>query len=115
MGTRVRSVIFTLCGVAGLLLKGRYRGPQRELVLSYAGNFTASFAVYFIVSNLELCRKRGRLCLAGCALAVVSLFEATDGFGVMANTYDPFDYAANAAGIALAAWVDAVAAKYADR
>ena len=111
MKAKVRNVIFTLCGAAGLLLKGQYRGPFREAIRGYCGNFAVSFAVYFLLANVPLCRKKGRLPLAGCALAVVSLFEATDGFGLMANTYDPLDYAANAAGIALAVWVDAAASK----
>jgi hypothetical protein len=38
----------------------------------------------------------------------VGLFEATDGFGVMANTFDPIDFAANAAGVGLAVIVDVV-------
>lgn len=39
------------------------------------------------------------------ALLATELFEATDGFGVMSNAYDPADYIANAAGVALAAVV----------
>ena len=48
---------------------------------------------------------------AGLALAVVELFEATDGFKVMSNVYDPVDYTANAVGIALALLIDTVATK----
>ena len=44
------------------------------------------------------------------ALAIVVLFEQTGGFGVMSNTYDPLDNAANAAGIALAVLLDALTA-----
>jgi hypothetical protein len=47
-----------------------------------------------------------KLVAAGFALAVVESFEAFDGFGVMTNTYDPSDYAANALGVALALIVD---------
>lgn len=39
---------------------------------------------------------------------VVELFEVTNGFAVMHNTYDPVDLVANAAGVGLALAVDAV-------
>ena len=39
-------------------------------------------------------------------MALVELFEAFDGFGVMTNTYDPFDFVANALGVGLALVVD---------
>ena len=52
-----------------------------------------------------------RLIVAVIALLVVELFEATNGFGVMANTYDPFDFLANAIGVALAIGVDIVSAR----
>ncbi len=111
LSTRVRNVLFILCGVAGLTLKGHYRGPYQALVRSYYGNIAASFAVYFLLSNLPLCVKLGRLPTAGCALAVVGFFEATDGFHLMTNTYDPMDYGANSAGIGLALLADAAASK----
>ena len=50
----------------------------------------------------------GKLLTAGLALAVVELFEISNGFGVMTNVYDPVDFAANAVGIALALAVDIV-------
>ena len=37
---------------------------------------------------------------------MVELFEAFDGFGMMVNTHDPFDFIANALGVALALVVD---------
>jgi hypothetical protein len=40
------------------------------------------------------------------ALLVVEIFELTDGFRIMANVYDPFDYLASALGVALAYLVD---------
>ena len=109
--TKARNVLFTLCGVAGLALKGRYHGPYQAVVRGYCGNSAASFAVYFLLANLPFCIKLGRLPTAGCALAVVGLFEATNGFHLMTNTYDPVDYAANAAGIGLALLADAAASK----
>jgi hypothetical protein len=105
--TRRRNVLFVLLGAAGLVLKGRYAGPRQELVQSYGGNLAASFAVYFIVLNLPFPPRYAWLCATGLALAVVELFEATNGFGVMSNTYDPLDFAANAVGIVLALALDA--------
>jgi hypothetical protein len=118
LAARVRNVLFILCGTAVLVLKSRYTGPCRELVRSYLGNFSASFAVYFLCANVVLLARPflparlGRAAAAASAFAVVALFEATDGFHVMSNTYDPLDYAANAAGIACAVLADAATAKY---
>jgi hypothetical protein len=52
-----------------------------------------------------------RLIVAGLALLVVELFEATNGFGVMTNTYDPLDFLANAVGVALAVGADVVSTR----
>ncbi len=103
---RTRNVLLVLLGVAGLLLKGHISGPCREVVLSYGGNVAASFAVYYVVANLPWPSRFRRVLTAGLALAVVELFEATNGFGVMTNVFDPGDFAANAIGIALALAVD---------
>ncbi|MGE5602682.1 MAG: hypothetical protein ACM30E_06500 [Nitrososphaerales archaeon] len=108
MRARTRNVFFALLGVVGLVLNGRYVGPYQEAVHSYGGNITASFAVYYVVALLPLPPRFGKLLTAGIALAVVELFEATDGFRVMTNVYDPVDFAANAVGIALALVVDIV-------
>ncbi|MBU0494179.1 MAG: hypothetical protein KKA73_24235 [Chloroflexi bacterium] len=112
-----RNVIFVLLGVAALVLKRHYSGPFVEIIYSYGGNVSASFAVYFVfrifTSSWILTSgwRYGRLVTAGIALLVVELFEATNGFGVMTNTYDPVDYLANALGIALAYWVDLISAR----
>ncbi len=111
MHAKRRNVLFALLGAAGLVLKGRYAGPFQELVRNYGGNLVASFAVYFIVLNLPFPPRYARLGAAGLALAVVELFEVTNGFGVMANVYDPVDLAANAVGIALALAVDAATSR----
>lgn len=107
MPAQLRNVLLVLLGAAGLILKGRYAGPFQELVRGYGGNVAASFAVYFIVLNLPFPPRYARLGAAGLAVAVVELFEATNGFGIMSNTYDPFDFAANAVGIVLAVALDA--------
>jgi len=111
ISAKTRNVFFTLLGVIGLLLRGRYSGPYQEIVRSYGGNISVSFAVYFIVTNLPLGPKFRKLVTAGLALAAVDLFEATDGFKVMSNTYDPADYLANTLGVVLALLVDALASR----
>ena len=79
-----------------------------EVIHSYSGNVSASFAVYFVVRILTSGWKYGRLVTAGIALLVVELFEATNGFGVMTNVYDPVDFVANVVGVGLALVLDAL-------
>ncbi len=111
MSLKARDLLFIFVGVAGLLAKGHYSGPAAGLVHSYLGNFSVSFAVYFNARLAPWPWPREMLLSAGAALAAVEAFELTNGFGVMSNTYDPFDLIANAAGIALALAVDAVTAR----
>lgn len=108
LGPKVRNLLFILLGAAFFLLKRRYAGPLDTIVHSYLGNLSISFAVYFVFANLELPQRIRRLVSAAAALVVVELFEALDGFGIMSNTYDPVDFVVNAAGIALALWLDTV-------
>ncbi len=84
--------------------KSGYRGPYEVLVHSYAGNTGVSFAVYFLM----LLSVPRRWVAAALAMGVVCLFEAADGFGVMTNTYDGWDYAANGVGVGLGWAADAV-------
>ena len=114
MSTKTRNVAFVLLGVIGLVLKGHYLGPQPELVRSYGGNISVSFAVYFMFTHVPLRLRFRKLMTAGLSLAAVDLFEATDGFQLMSNTYDPLDYVANAAGIGLALWIDAMVSRIMD-
>ena len=109
MQEKTRNVALVLAGVAVLLLRGHYDGWGAPMVRSYGGNFGVSFAVYFMLRQLPAPWGTKRWVTAGLALAAVSLFEATNGFGVTANTYDRWDFVANAAGIGLALGVDAVA------
>lgn len=115
MVTKVRNLAFTALGAVGLLLKGHYAGPGEEIVRSYGGNIAASFAVYFVVSNLPLGLRSRRVLAAALAVATVELFEASNGFGVMANVYDASDFVANAMGVALAVVVDVAAASITGR
>lgn len=105
--SKARSVLFVLLGVAALVLKRYYSGPFAEIILSYGGNVSASFAVYFVVRILTADWKNRMLITAGVALLVVELFEATNGFGVMTNVYDPGDFVANVVGVGLALGLDA--------
>jgi hypothetical protein len=103
MDPRVRNryVAWVLVGVFVLLLKHWLVRDTSTLIYSYLGNTSVSFAVTFLV----ILGSEGRLRplpSAAIALAVVEMFEATDGFGIMTNVYDPFDYLANALGVAAA-------------
>ena len=102
---RVRNVAMVLIGVAGLLLKSRLPDSTCPLAHAYLGNVSASFAVFFIISNATAPRLQ-RIWIAAIALAIVEAFELTNGFGVMSNTYDPTDYLANTVGVALTGCVD---------
>jgi len=99
---KLRNVLLILLGVAGLLLKQHYIGPYSELVKSYLGNISVSFAIYFLVSVCAVRWKNGKAISAAVALAIVELFEITDGFGIMLNTFDLFDLIANFVGVGLA-------------
>ncbi len=108
MTTRIglRDLCMVLAGVACLLLKRWFAGFLGDLAINYLGNVSASFAAYFVVSIAARPRLR-RVMIVGAALLVVELFELTDGFGIMSNVYDPFDYLANALGVGLAYGIDA--------
>jgi len=104
--SKARNVLCVLAGTAVLLLKRLYSGPGKEVVHSYGGNLSVSFAVYFVLLQLPVPGVFRKPVAAGLALAAVESFEIFNGFGVMANTYDPLDLIANAVGVALAVVVD---------
>ncbi len=105
-----RAVLFVLAGVALLVLKPLYRGPHAELVMSYLGNVSVSFAVYFLGTIAAGRLARPRVFAAASALLAVEGFEITDGFGFMSNVYDPWDLVANVCGVALGLAVDTLTA-----
>jgi hypothetical protein len=107
---KLRNVVLDLLGVAVLVLKGRYSGPGEQFVKAYAGNLGVSFALYFVAMLVMPQSARGRVSAALVTLAAVTLFEITDGFGVMANVYDAWDLIANASGVCLAVLVDLLTA-----
>ena len=102
----IRNVTLAVLGAFVLVVKAAYQGPLQEAVYAWAGNLAVSFALYFALLNTTVRWSRPRLYAAGLTLLVVEAFEATGGFGVMANVYDPFDFIANAAGVGLAVLVD---------
>jgi hypothetical protein len=103
-----RDILFILLGVAGLLARDYYQGPLALLVHSYAGNVSASFAVYFLAKQVPHQVTGAEIVAACLALAVVDLFEVLNGFGIMHNTYDLWDLAANAVGVGIALTIDLV-------
>lgn len=103
---KVRNVLFILLGVLVLLLKQSYNGPGLEMVKSYSGNLSISFAVYFLICFNSNHWKKNKLITTIISLIIVELFEITNGFGLMTNTYDAIDLFANLIGVILALAVD---------
>lgn len=103
---KVRNVFFSLLGATGLVLKPLYTGPLQELVLSHAGNFSVSFTLYFAAINATANTAYPRFLAALSVLVAVQAFELLDGFGIMANVYDPLDLLANFAGVTFALFMD---------
>lgn len=110
--SELRNVLFILPAIALFLSKREYTGPFQELIHSYGGNVTVSFALYFVVLKLCLSSPRyGRVIAAAAVLVCVETFELFDGYGFMANTYDAFDLLANVLGAGLALSIDTILAR----
>lgn len=109
---KIRNVIFILAGVILLVLKQKYNGSYLEFIISYLGNFSVSFAVYFIVQFSDNLWKANKVMTALIAIVIVSLFELTDGFGVMTNVYDKIDLLVNLVGVLLALVLDRFTARF---
>jgi hypothetical protein len=108
---KVSNVLFILFGVLVLLLKQNYRGPGLEIVKSYSGNLSISFAVYFLICFSYDYWKQNKLITALISLTIVELFEITNGFGIMTNTYDAIDLFVNLIGVILALVLDQLLTK----
>jgi len=108
---KVRNVLFVLLGVLVLLLKQSYNGPSQEIVKSYAGNLSISFAVYFLICFSSDNWKQNKFITAIISLTILELFEITNGFGIMTNTYDVIDLFVNLIGVILALVVDQLLTK----
>ena len=105
--SELRNVLVTLPAIALFLLKRHYTGPFQELIHSYAGNVTVSFALYFVVLKICMSSPRfGRVIAAAVVLVCVESFELLDGYRIMSNTYDAFDLLANVIGVGLALSLD---------
>ena len=104
----LRNTLLAILGAVLLVLKAKYHGPAEELVWAHGGNFTVSFSLYFAAINAVWNYPRNWLWAAIFTLSAVELFEAFDGFGLMANVYDQWDYLANAAGVLTAIVVDRI-------
>jgi len=109
---KVRNVLFVLLGVLVLLLKQSYSGPSQEIVKSYSGNLSISFAVYFLICFYSNYWKKNKLITAIVSLIIVELFEITNGFGIMKNVFDIIDLFANLIGVVLALAVDQLLTKH---
>lgn len=103
---RTRNVMLALAGAGALVIKRSYHGPLAQVVGAYGGNFAVSFALYFAAVSATGRHRRPRAAAALLTLLAVSAFELTNGFGFMANFYDPVDLLANAAGVGFAIGVD---------
>ena len=103
---KIRNVLFILLGVLVLVLKHNYNGPYLEIVKSYSGNLSVSFAIYFIVGFSSNNWGKNKFITAAIALIIVELFEITNGFGIMTNVFDTIDLFANLIGIILALVLD---------
>ncbi len=96
-----RNLFFVAVAIVLFLMKRQYTGPFQDLVQSYSGNLTVSFALYFVFLRMCMMLPRfGRLIAAALVLVCVESFELLDGFGFMSNTYDSLDLLANAIGVA---------------
>jgi len=106
--TIFRNLFFIFLGAGLLFMKRQYSGPLEDLVYSYGGNIVVSFALYFVFINpfVQIQLRARRVLVALMTLALVESFEAFNGFGIMANTYDPIDFIANAFGVGFALGLD---------
>ena len=102
---RTTYLIVVFLGVLVLLAKSWFSDWLPEVIIAYAGNVSVSFAIYFIF-RLGSSNKLNKVICALLAMAVVGFFELTNGFGFMANVYDPMDLIADALGISLALLAD---------
>lgn len=107
--SRLVDILFVLIGVGALVAKGWFRD---RLILDYGGNVAASFATYFLLKLPSVPTRYRAATAIALALLATELFEATNGFYFMTNTYDSADYFANAAGVAFAFAVDFLVVKY---
>jgi hypothetical protein len=95
---RIRNVVMVPIGTIALLNKSWFSDSIGDLAYAYLGNLAASFAIYFVVA-IAVHPRLHRIWTAVVTLVIVEVFELTNGFGVMTDVFDPFDYLANGIGI----------------
>ncbi len=87
-----------------------YRGPFRPFVTGYLIDILLPFSAYFLLLMCEEIVPPLRSWIVRCltAFAVISSAEVAQYFGhpIFGRTYDPWDFAAYAAGTLLAAFAD---------
>ncbi|MBK6766768.1 MAG: hypothetical protein IPG71_10755 [bacterium] len=95
-----------ICGALLLAAGGRYHGPGEILVHSYVSNIAFSFAAYFLIflARIRVIERRWRA--AGVALSVAMISELLQGIRLLDGVFDPWDFAANGLGVALALVTD---------
>lgn len=97
-------------GALQFAIGGTYRGPFPGLVKGYLIDICLPFAAYFLLVLQEDSFRLLRAWPAKCFIvfAVISLAEIAQyhGKAVFGETYDPWDFAAYAAGALLAAITD---------
>ena len=104
-GRQTRNISMVLIGVSCLLLKHWLYAWLPEIVYSYLGNISVSFSVFFL-TLIAANQRLNRIISVLVTLVIVEFFELTDGFSVLSNVSDSWDYLANAFGIFLALGVD---------
>ncbi|MFH0736794.1 MAG: hypothetical protein V1773_18335 [bacterium] len=108
---KVIKLVLIIIGVFGLILKRSYTGEYIDFVRSYLGNFSISFAIFFLVEIGSKKLKLNNYVLALLSLSILELFELTNGFGIMQNVYDPYDLVVNFIGVGFAVIVNIVISK----
>jgi hypothetical protein len=103
-----------LCGALVLGISGSYSGPGEILTRSYGSNVAFSFSAYFLVLLTRIRVLEFRWRATGVALAVATLSEILQGTRHLEGVFDPWDFAANAAGVALALITDRFVVKFAN-
>jgi hypothetical protein len=100
---KLLKVFLILLGISAFILKSQYQGPYQELVINYGSNFLISFVIYFLLSFFAASNK---FIVVVISLALVELFEVTNGYGIIPHAYDAFVLLANFIGVFLAVCLD---------
>ncbi|MDP2038925.1 MAG: hypothetical protein Q8L04_16205 [Ignavibacteria bacterium] len=86
-------------------------GLRADVENSCAGNFAVSFAVYFMLCFFTDKLKWNKIFTVFVTLFVVELFEITNGFSIIINTFDTYDIIVNILGVSEALGLDLLTKK----